>query len=255
MILTISIALLIAASTMLVAWFFYLQHKNPGVVDVAWSICITVCGIWYLVGALSSGKAILAGVLLCIWGTRLSGFLWYTRVRPKHIERRYLDIAKDWKVKHEVGFLANFMLQAVLGWIIASPFILLQADSRFQPLAWFGVIIILIGIAGESLADYQLYLFKKDASNKGLICQNGLWFYSRHPNYFFEIVTWTGFALYLLPENYGYISALSPLMLIFIMVFITGPITERVSLSSKGDKFRAYQKTTSMIIPWFKKTK
>lgn len=251
MILELIVAAFIAFGLMFITWLFYLRSKNPGVVDVSWGLGILLCGQWYLFNNYASSKVVVAAILLFIWGVRLSGFLWYTRVRPKHVEKRYLDIAKSWKVKQELGFFANFMLQAFLLYFIALPFLFLSPSSTLSLIDNLAILMVIVGIIGEATADFQLYNFKKHI--QGAVCDVGLWHYSRHPNYFFEIVTWFGFALFVMPEPNGYIGLIAPLSLIVIMRFITGPITERVSLQSKGESFRKYQETTSMIIPWFKK--
>ncbi|NIT61610.1 MAG: DUF1295 domain-containing protein, partial [Phycisphaerae bacterium] len=95
--------------------------------------------------------------------------------------------------------------------------------------------------------------FRTDSDNRAKVCQTGLWNYSRHPNYFFEILLWFGFSLIGLPTRLGWLGLASPITLLLTMKLITGPISERQSLKSKPEVYSRYQKTTSMIIPWFKK--
>ena len=102
--------------------------------------------------------------------------------------------------------------------------------------------------------DAQLHRFRSDPANRGKVCQMGIWNYSRHPNYFFEILLWSGFAFIGLPTDLGWLGLISPITLLLTMRFITGPISERQSLKSKPDTYRQYQKTTSMIVPWFNKS-
>ncbi|HHS8487784.1 TPA: DUF1295 domain-containing protein, partial [Legionella anisa] len=85
------------------------------------------------------------------------------------------------------------------------------------------------------------------------VCNVGLWHYSRHPNYFFDLLSWIGFALFAIQSNMGYLGLLSPLMLYVIFTRMTGPMTERSSIQSRGQKYIEYQKQTSMLFPWFKK--
>lgn len=241
------IALIISSVIMFITWVFYFRSKNPGVVDVSWGLCILASCLWYVSDEYFSVKTVLASGLAVIWCARLSGFLWYTRVRPKHVEKRYLDIAKDWKVKKDIGFLVNFLFQAFLGTLIAFPFLFFMQSSTLTVLDLIATSLVLIGIIGEATADYQLYQFKQSGSGK--VCDSGLWRYSRHPNYFFEIVTWFGFSTFVILQPHGYWALLSPVLLILIMKFITGRITERVSLQSKGEEFANYQRRTSMIFP------
>ena len=107
---------------------------------------------------------------------------------------------------------------------------------------------------GEALADAQLKRFKKNAANKGKVCDVGLWNYSRHPNYFFESMIWVGYFLVALNADYGWIGILSPLTITLLLFRVTGiPLTEEQSIRSKGDAYKEYQRTTSMFVPWFKK--
>jgi steroid 5-alpha reductase family enzyme len=86
------------------------------------------------------------------------------------------------------------------------------------------------------------------------VCQAGLWNYSRHPNYFFEALLWCGFALAALSSPWGWVCLLCPLLMLYFLLRVTGiPLTEEYALKSKGDAYREYQRTTSALVPWFKK--
>ena len=115
-------------------------------------------------------------------------------------------------------------------------------------------VIFLIGLIGESLSDRQLTKFKSDPSNKGKVCNVGLWNYSRHPNYFFEIVIWVSYGMYSMQQPGGVWGVGSFLMMMFFICFVTGvPPSEKQSLKSRGDAYREYQKRTSILVPWFPK--
>lgn len=249
MIIELFIASLIAFGVMFLTWIYYLATKNPGIVDVSWGLGITFCGLWYLYNSIPSDKQLLLAVLILVWGLRLSGFLWYTRIKPKHIDPRYLDIAKSWSVKKDLGFLGNFMLQAFLLSFIALPFFFIN-NYTFNTIDFVACGFVIIGILGETIADYQLYSFRKKKKSK--LCNVGFWKYSRHPNYFFEVVVWFGFSTFAISSINGFYAFISPLMLIYIMIFLTIPITERNSIKSKGKAFKDYQKSTSRLIPWLK---
>ena len=117
-----------------------------------------------------------------------------------------------------------------------------------------GLILWCAGYAGSIVADAQLHRFRTNPANRGKVCQIGVWNYSRHPNYFFEILLWSGFGFLGLTTHLGWLGFISPITLLLTMRFITGPISERQSLKSKPETYRHYQQTTSMIVPWFKKT-
>ena len=82
--------------------------------------------------------------------------------------------------------------------------------------------------------------------------RQGLWRYSRHPNYFFQWLTWVAYALMALAAPWGWIGLLAPLLILYLIVFVTGiPPSEEQALKSRGDDYRRYQRETSAFVPWF----
>jgi steroid 5-alpha reductase family enzyme len=97
-------------------------------------------------------------------------------------------------------------------------------------------------------------LIKKNPENKGKNCEVGLWYYSRHPNYFFEWLIWVSYGLVSLASPYGYIGLISPVLMYILLTKFSGvPMSEELALKKRGDVFREYQRTTSAFFPWFKK--
>lgn len=234
-------------------WGLYRILKNPSVVDVAWSLGLMVSGLIYLSFRSFSFRTFIISSFLILWALRLAFYLWYTRIRIGHIDKRYTELSSTWKINPSFGFFINFQLQGLLILIISSVFLLIS-ESELTHLTWIdsiAICIISLGIMGETLADLQLQRFKNQY--KGEVCNAGLWRYSRHPNYFFDWLVWMGFALFAIQSNLGYLGLLSPLMLYIIFTRITGLMTERGSIQSRGQKYIDYQKQTPMFFPWFKK--
>ncbi|MCW8471570.1 DUF1295 domain-containing protein [Fluoribacter gormanii] len=247
---TVVIYLILQMSFM---WGLYRILKNPSVVDVSWSLGLMVSGLIYLSLTTLNTRTLIIGCLLILWALRLAIYLWYTRIRKGHVDKRYLELSSNWKISPSLGFFINFQLQGLLILIISSVFFLISKSglTHISLLDSIAFCIILVGIMGETLADLQLQRFK--TRHKGEVCNEGLWNYSRHPNYFFDWLSWMGFALFAIQSNIGYLSILSPLLLYVIFTRMTGPLTERGSIQSRGQKYIAYQKQTSMFFPWFKK--
>lgn len=234
-------------------WILYRILKNPSIVDVSWSIGLMMSGLIYLWAQSSSLRNGVISLLLIVWSLRLAGYLLFSRILKGHIDKRYGELSSHWKINESFGFYINFQLQGLLIFIISIVF-LFAGNADGQELSWMdivGCVIVLLGMTGESIADLQLQRFK--ANNKGKVCNSGLWYYSRHPNYFFDWITWCGFALFGLSSPYGYIAIISPILLYIIFNYITGPITERGSVQSRGQAFIDYQRETSMFFPWFKR--
>jgi steroid 5-alpha reductase family enzyme len=233
-------------------WIVYLLLKNPSVVDASWSIGLLMSGLIYLGSMLITQRTTLVGALLTLWALRLAGYLWYTRILQGHIDKRYTELSNNWKINQSLGFFLNFQLQGLLIFIISFIFYLISNSNNpsLTLLDGMALVIVLVGVAGESVADLQLYRFKN--RQKGGVCNIGLWNYSRHPNYFFDWLTWLGFTLFAFQSNKGYLGIVSLLLLYVIFTRITGPLTERGSVQSRGQKYIDYQNQTSMFFPWFK---
>lgn len=233
-------------------WLLYRYLKNPSVVDVGWASGLTMSGLIYLFCQPYSTQTLVAAILLILWGMRLGLYLWYTRIRLGHVDKRYLDLSADWKIAKPLGFFLNFQLQGLLIVVIATPFYFIGkgSPSDWHALDTLGLLLVVIGLFGETVADQQLQHFKN--TSVGKVCNQGLWYYSRHPNYFFEWLVWCGFTLFALWRPYGAIALISPLTLYLIMTFVTGPMTEAGSLKKRGKDYEAYQKTTPMFFPKFK---
>ena len=233
-------------------WIVYRLLKNPSVVDASWSIGLLMSGLIYLGSMPITQRTTLVGALLTLWALRLAGYLWYTRILQGHIDKRYTELSNNWKINQSLGFFLNFQLQGLLIFIISFIFYLISNSNNpsLTLLDGMALVIVLVGVAGESVADLQLYRFKN--RQKGGVCNIGLWNYSRHPNYFFDWLTWLGFTLFAFQSNKGYLGIVSLLLLYVIFTRITGPLTERGSVQSRGQKYIDYQNQTSMFFPWFK---
>lgn len=256
MISALALTFLFMLGFVLFIWTLYLYSKNASIIDTCWSIGIFLCSTSYLLVQQNleflSFKTVISWLLLLLWATRLAGFLWLTRVAKNHRDPRYETLSENWKVSKAIGFLFNYMLQGLLMMVIALPFLFIANNHppHLLIIDYCAIALIVIALIGEGIADWQLHQFKRNSP--GMVCNVGLWNYSRHPNYFFEWLIWFGFCLLGVNSEYGYLSVLSPLLLLVIFVFITGPITEQQSLKSRGAAYKHYQQTTSFIIPWFK---
>lgn len=234
---------------MLIAWCVYYYSKTPGIIDVFWGANITLIGLTHLLSDGLSTIKIVTLILLALWGVRLSIFLYVTRIKTGTKDQRYKVLSQHWKDK-KTAFLWHYLFQGLLAFIIALPFYMIPLNALITPFYILCFILIFLGIIGESIADHQLLQHKKNAGNE--VCQQGLWQYSRHPNYFFECLVWLGFSLLGLSGEWGFISLTSIATLFCIMWFFTVPITEKVAIKKRGVAYVTYQKTTSRFMPWFK---
>lgn len=243
-------------------WYIGKKIKNYAIVDVAWATALVLlCAIYFFMGDSILERRVLILSMVCFWGLRLGGYLLFTRILGGHGEdERYANFRKDYGDKADRKFFTNiFMFQGALDIFLSLPFLLvcINPNPEIQVYEFFGFVLFIIALAGESIADRQLHQFKAKPENKGKNCEIGLWYYSRHPNYFFEWLVWVSYFLVSISPSLGWIGFLGILPMILMYIFLTKfsgvPMAEKLSLEKRGDVYREYQKTTSPFIPWFKK--
>ena len=244
------LALCVMLLFMSLVWGWYLVTNNPSVVDVAWSLGLMLLGVLQLASAGFFWRNLLFGAVLLLWGVRLAGFLWWTRIRLKQHDKRYTELDTSWCQSKDLAFLINYQAQGLLIVLIALPWYFIAHGHGFTWLDGLGLCAALGFITLETLADWQLRQFKRQ--HPGQVCNTGLWYYSRHPNYFFEWLTWCAFTLCALSTSWGWLAILSPLTLYLVMTKLTGPMTELGSLKARGEAYRAYQRITPLFFPKFK---
>jgi len=250
----IAIGLLAVVSIMTILWLLGIRHHNFSYVDIGWSANFAVLAILY--ASITEGwpwRSWTIAAMYTFWGVRLAAHL-ATRILGEPEEGRYVTLRREWGAagSPNLKFFGFFQLQALLNVILAAPLLIacLNPAPGFSWLEILGICVWLSGLVGESVADRQLAAFKRNPANRGKVCSEGLWRYSRHPNYFFEWTIWIGYALFALASPYGWIAIAMPLLMLHFLVNVTGvKPTEEQALRSRGDAYRAYQATTSSFVP------
>jgi steroid 5-alpha reductase family enzyme len=251
------LGLAVVALMMFILWVIQLRIGNAGIVDVGWAYGLGLIALLYgILGAAAALPRWTITVMAVLWSGRLGTHL-FRRVVGKPEEGRYQQLRRSWASGTAWKFLLFFEAQALLDVLLSVPFLLVCVDSgapgKLSPSQVVGIGIWALAVAGESFADAQLARFKR-RPNHPAVCRDGLWNYSRHPNYFFEWLVWIGWALFAQPVHLGWIAWSAPLLMLFFLLRVTGiPATEQQSLRSKGEAYAEYQRTTSAFIPWFPK--
>lgn len=244
----------VVALIMLLIWLWALKIKNNGVVDIFWAFNFLVIAvlIWFLAEG-NAQRINLVCALAALWSIRLSTYLLIRVGSHLDIEEgRYKQLREEW---NNGKFFIFFQMQAFSNVILSVPFfiIALNPDPEIHAIEYVGALLWLLCIIGEGVSDWQLQHFKKQAANKGKVCQYGLWNYSRHPNYFFQFSLWISVSLFASVSPYGWLSLICPLSIGYLIFKVTGiPMTEEQALRSKGEAYKEYQRTTSVFVPWFK---
>jgi steroid 5-alpha reductase family enzyme len=242
----------VAAVSMALLWGLAVRIRDASHVDVAWAILIAVVAVVYaLLADGDVGHRVLAGLIASIWGWRLGLYLLFNRVLGKEEDGRYQTLREKWGPRANRNFFLFFQFQAgfVLFFSIPFVFITLDPSASFGALVWIGGAVWAAGNIGAIVADRQLAQWRTNPENKGKTARRGLWAWSRHPNYFFEFVTWCGFALVATAAPWGWIGWIVPAGLLFLLFRVTGiPANEAQSLKSRSD-YADYQRTTSVFVP------
>ena len=232
-----------------------LVAKDNSLIDLASGPAFVVAswGAW-LFGGTAEFRPLLLLTLVTLWGVRL-GLHIGLRHRGKGEDFRYRAFREAWgKTIVWRSFLQIYLLQGAVIFVVALP-ILLAIARPGSGLLWtdfFGVLLFGLGFFFEAVGDWQLTRFKKDPANRGRTIEEGLWRYTRHPNYFGEAVLWWGLFLIGLGSPIGFWGVISPLTICFLLLKVSGiPMLEAKYVGNP--QFEADKARTNAFFPWFPK--
>lgn len=238
-------------------WFLvsFLKQRND-IADVAWGIGFVVLALFSLFISKETGlRALVVDLLVSVWGLRLAWHI-HKRNKGRVEDYRYAEWRNSWgKWFYVRSFLQIYMLQGALLFLISIPVLLINKSigKDLNILDLLGVLVWALGFCFESVGDAQLAKFIKDPNNKGKLMRQGLWQYTRHPNYFGEITQWWGIFLVALSVPNGLYSIVGPLTITTLILKVSGiPLLEKKM--EENPEFAEYKRQTNMLIPWFKKS-
>lgn len=227
---------------------------------------VVLAALTYGLGGTQMPRQSLLTACVIFWGVRLSGFLLY-RIIVIGEDRRFDGLRENC-----LKFFGFFLFQMLWVWLVSFPVTFVNTtvnptvNEARVPFGcnndYAGFLFIAIGLTCETIADFQKFWFRQDARNNGKWCDAGLWSWSRHPNYFGEIMFWWGVftvasstfvaAKYYDDTKWGYVSILSPLFTMIILLFFSGmPVLEAKANGryTGNGGYEAYRSTTSPLIP------
>ncbi|MEQ8363462.1 MAG: DUF1295 domain-containing protein [Cyclobacteriaceae bacterium] len=230
-------------------WFLVsvILQRND-IADIAWGLgYVLLCG-WLFLTQPNGSLNLLLYALVGLWGVRLSTHI-YIRNRGKGEDFRYKQWRTEWgKSFYWRSYLQVYLLQAFFLVIICTPLLwasLFVAD--WSLFAGIGLSLWIPGFLFQSIGDYQLAQFIK-TKQPGEIMQKGLWKYSRHPNYFGEILMWWGIYCIVLPLPNSWWTIISPMTITLLLVFVSGvPMLEKKYEGNVA--YEAYKKRTWSLVP------
>ena len=199
------------------------------------------------------GSLVLAAFIV-LWAARLGTFL-FVRIKKNKEDKRFASIKPS-----ATRFFMAWTLQGM--WVSLCAMCALTAIASDQGVVinqffYAGALVFVTGLAMEIIADWQKSVFRENPKNKDQFIQHGLWSYSRHPNYFGEIILWTGISIMSFSSLSGwqYITLISPIFTYVLLVYISGVrILEASGMEKWGhlESYRLYVRNTPSLIPFSK---
>ncbi len=212
---------------------------------------IVVAVVAVLLSAEADARSLLLLAMVVVWAVRLGSYL-FLRIRKAGADRRFDDIKPSFP-----RFLNTWTLQAL--WVTLTLAAALAAITGTQRVALgtvtaIGLVVWVVGIGLEATADAQKSRFRADPANKGRFIHSGLWSWSRHPNYFGEILLWVGVAIVALPvlRGWQWVTLISPVFVALLLLRVSGvPMLEKAADEKWGGQadYEAYKARTSALVP------
>ena len=240
-----------SATLAVVAWGVSLPLRNASIVDSVWSLMVLAPACVAIIVVPHAGPR--AGVVLglaALWALRLAGYIAW-RNRGHGEDRRYQAI----RARNEPHFAWKslylvFGLQAVLASVVSLPLVAAVAsDAGWLWLDAVGIAVFAFGFFFEAVADAQLARFKSRPASRGRVMADGLWRYSRHPNYFGEFCVWWG--LWLVAAAAGaWWTVVSPLLMSVLLLKVSGVTLLEQDIGERRPLYSAYAARTNAFFPW-----
>jgi steroid 5-alpha reductase family enzyme len=247
------VTVIVAVAAKTGAWVLQLRTRNAGLVDPVWAFTLGAIAVAYAVlGTAPAETRWAVGLMGGSWGVRLGAHLW-ARNAGKPEDFRYAQFRAQWGAAADRKLFWFFQFQNVFTLLLsASAFLTVVFREANPPAAAFGLAgaLWLVAVAGEGLADRQMEAFRANPANRGRVCRDGLWKYSRHPNYFFECVHWLAYVPLAWGAPWGWLALAAPLVMATLLLKMSGvPLLEEQMLKRKPG-YAEYVRTTSVLIPW-----
>jgi len=243
-----------ASVLMVVMWVASVVTRDASLVDRVWGLAFVVLAWTYAIAAGGwTDRAVLALVLVTVWGLRLSAFITWRNWGHGEDARYAAMRAKRPDTFVRRSLVSVFLLQAVLAWLVSVP--LLAATSLdggpLGPLDAVAVLLWTVGLVFEAGGDAQLARFLADPANRGRVMDRGLWRYTRHPNYFGDTVVWWSFLVLALAVG-AWWGALGTLLMTFLIVKVSGVALTDRRMGRPGSTragYDEYVRRTNAFIP------
>jgi len=248
---TIFLYLLISLVFNIVLFLIAFKLQSDKLTDISYALTFMLIATIAFASNDSTVYSLIALLMVFAWAVRIGSFLLY-RVIKVGKDARFDEMRSSF-----VKFGQFWVLQGVSVWVLMIPFVLAMGGthSDLGVLAYVGIAVFLAGLCIETISDLQKMRFNNKPENKGKWIESGIWKYSRHPNYFGEILVWVGVYLYavqVLSVPAALIALVSPLFISILLLFVSGiPLLEKSADKRWGSEkaYRQYKERTSVLVP------
>lgn len=240
----------LVAAAMIVLWLISLRLKDASIVDIFWGLGFVLIAWTTFFFASGGTRAILLATLTTFWGVRLGAYLAW-RNHGKGEDSRYKEM-RDHRGDAFWWFslFSVFGLQGIVMWLVSLPVQVGQiVDSPMNVVNHLGIAVWAVGFFFEAIGDYQLARFKLRQNRNQKVMDQGLWRYTRHPNYFGDFMIWWGLFLVSVSASTLWL-VVSPLVMTFLLLKVSGVALLERNLTSRSAEYRNYFLQTSAFIPW-----
>jgi steroid 5-alpha reductase family enzyme len=247
------------AFVMAFAWLLQRHTGQSGWVDATWSFAIGVAGVALALAPLGKAppgaRQYLVAAFALVGAVRLGVYI-VGRSLNAGEDPRYHDLAVEWGADFPRRLFWFLQIQAACAFLLAlAVFLAARNPVPFPAITDVaGALILIIAILGEAWSDATLARFRATRRPGISVCTNGPWAFSRHPNYFFQWLSWVGFAVIAIDTSgrwpQGWLALFAPAFIYWLLAHVSGvPPLEKHMLASRGDAFRAYQSQVNAFFP------
>jgi steroid 5-alpha reductase family enzyme len=245
--------LAVALGAMLPLWLVSVARRDVSLVDAWWGPGFALLA-W--VDALTAGggqpRPLALAVLVTLWGLRLGVYLlWRSHGEPE--DPRYASMRRHHGARFPLLSLVTvFGLQGVLQVLVGLPIAVTAARPgapELGALDGLGAALCGVGLAFESVGDWQLARFRADAANAGRVMDRGLWAWTRHPNYFGDCLVWWGIFSVALAGPLGWLSLPGPALMTFLLLRVSGVALLERSIGKRRPGYAEYAARVPAFFP------